>query len=216
MNRHTVSILLCYRDILGNWVRPILGCLTCLIGHFAGTRRDNIRDCVSRRSSRSFWLLSRLQSVPGRQRTLQYHQLNTTYRDVCRWLLGWSVGVLLRELERACERGACGSRRCRCRLPAPMIRDSPKGNYQRGKGGRARIPALPFVCTPGSALLLPPALWGFWRLPAVSGGAPFVGATCKAQHTFWRSDGVDCRATGARRLAPHPRKFAARELARGT
>ena len=57
MNRYTVSILLCYRDILGNWVRPILGCISCL-GHFTGTRRDNLRDRVSRRSSRSFWLLS--------------------------------------------------------------------------------------------------------------------------------------------------------------
>jgi len=48
------------------------------------------------------------------------------YEDVCRWLLvrllGWSVGVLLRELERACERGACGSRRCRCRLHGSRFR----------------------------------------------------------------------------------------------
>ena len=56
------SILLCYRDILGIGY-PTDHRLHLAFGRFTGTRRDNVRDCESRGSSRSFWLLSPLPGL---------------------------------------------------------------------------------------------------------------------------------------------------------
>ena len=56
------SILLCYRDIIGIGY-PTDHRLHLAFGRFTGTRRDNVRDCESRGSSRSFWLLSPLPGL---------------------------------------------------------------------------------------------------------------------------------------------------------